>query len=48
MAERSKAPPLTVNCLTPARVRIPAWASEKVASDLGLGDGIRQVLRIPP
>ena len=42
----SKAPPAT-DCtlsLTTACVRIPTWACEKVASDLGLGGGFRQVL----
>ena len=28
--------------------RIPAWACEKDASDLGLGGGFRRVLRFPP
>ena len=32
--------------LTTAWVRIPAWACEKVASDLGLGGGFRRVLRV--
>ena len=49
MAERSKAPPLTARCLSPlSRVRIVAWACEKVASDLGLGGGFRRVQRFPP
>ena len=34
--------------LTTAWVRIPAWACEKVATDLELGGGIRRVLRFPP
>ena len=34
--------------LTTAWVRIPTWACEKVASDLGLGGGFRRVLRFPP
>ena len=34
--------------LTTARVRILAWACEKVASELGLGGGFRRVLRFPP
>ena len=34
--------------LTTAWVQIPAWAYEKVASDLGLGGGFRRVLRFPP
>ena len=34
--------------LTTAWVRIPAWACEKVASDLGLGGGFRRLLRFPP
>ena len=34
--------------LTTAWVRIPAWACEKVASDLGLGGVYRRVLRFPP
>ena len=46
----SKAPPMTDYTLsfTTACVRIPAWACEKVASDLGLGGGFRRVLRFPP
>ena len=36
----SKAPPLTARCLSPLHgFEIPAWACEKVASDLGLGGG---------
>ena len=34
-------------CVTTAWVRIPAWACEKVASDLGLDGGFCRVLRIP-
>ena len=34
--------------LTTAWVRIPAWACEKVASNLGLGGGFRRVLQFPP
>ena len=34
--------------LTIAWVWIPAWACEKVASDLGLGGGFRRVLWFPP
>ena len=34
--------------LTTAWVRIPTWACEKVASDLGLGGGFRRVLRFRP
>ena len=37
----SKSPPLTARCLP--WVRIPAWACEKVASDLGLGGVFRRV-----
>ena len=33
--------------LTTVWVRVPAWACEKVASDVGLGGGFRQVLRFP-
>ena len=27
---------------------VPTWACEKVASNFGLGDGFRRVLRFPP
>ena len=33
---------------TTAWVQIPAWACEKVDSDLGLGGGFRRVLRFSP
>ena len=40
MAVWSKARPLTARYLSPLpEFRIPAWACEKVASDLGLGSG---------
>ena len=39
MAVWSTALPLTANCLSPVRVRIPSGACEKVASDMGLGGG---------
>ena len=35
--------PLTASCLSPL-----SRACEKVASDLGLGGGFRQVIRVPP
>ena len=45
----SKASPLTARCLSPLPgFRIPALVGEKVACDLGLGGGFRQVLRFPP
>ena len=45
-----KAPPLTARCLslTTAWVLILAWPCEKVASNLVLGSGFRQVLQFPP
>ena len=40
MVVLSKARPLTARYLSPLpEFRIPAWACEKVASDLGLGSG---------
>ena len=48
MAVWSNALPLTASSLPTAQVQIPARASNEVASDLGLGGGIRQVLRFPP
>ena len=47
MAVWSKALPLNASRISPL-VRIAAGASEKVASDLGLDGGFRQVLRFPP
>ena len=41
---RDKSLPDTLS-LTTAWVRIPAWACEKVDSDLELGGGFRRVLR---
>ena len=43
----SKAMPLTGSCLSPLPGFESHWASEKVASDLGLGGGFRRALRFP-
>ena len=47
MAVRSEALPLTASCLSPLfGFEILLAACEKVASDLGLGDGFRRLLRL--
>ena len=47
MVEWSNVLPLTACCLS-GQVQILAGADEKVASDLGLGNGFRQVLQCSP